>query len=120
MCGTDVRKYSSTSIRPRSSAASPAAARWSSSLMPCRPAEYMTTSAGIFLPLFSVAMAPWGRDSTDATVSPNRNVTARSRRWYLSAYHLDVAEFEHPVAPLHNGDLRAERREHRRVLDPDH
>jgi hypothetical protein len=45
----------------------------------------MTVSAGIFLPLRSVAMAPSGRASTDATVSPKRNVTARSRRWYLSA-----------------------------------
>ena len=42
-------------------------------------------SAGIFFPLSSVAMAPSGRASTEATVSPNRKVTARSRRWYLSA-----------------------------------
>ena len=53
--------------------------------MPCRPAEYSTVSAGIFLPLRSSASAPSGRASTDATVSPKRNVTARSRRWYLSA-----------------------------------
>ncbi len=45
----------------------------------------MTVSAGIFLPLARVAMAPSGRASTETTVSPNRNVTARSRRWYLSA-----------------------------------
>ncbi len=45
----------------------------------------MTVSAGIFFPLSRVAMAPSGRASTEATVSPNRNVTARSRRWYLSA-----------------------------------
>ena len=30
-------------------------------------------------------MAPSGRASTEATVSPNRKVTERSRRWYLSA-----------------------------------
>ena len=30
-------------------------------------------------------MAPSGRASTEDTVSPNRKVTARSRRWYLSA-----------------------------------
>ena len=42
-------------------------------------------SAGIFLPLASRAMAPCGWASTPDTVSPNRNVTARSRRWYLSA-----------------------------------
>ena len=45
----------------------------------------MTVSAGIFFPLSRVAMAPSGRASTEATVSPNRNVTARSRRWYFSA-----------------------------------
>ena len=53
--------------------------------MPCRPAEYMTVSAGMRFPLASAAMAPSGRRSTAATVSPKRNVTARSRRWYLSA-----------------------------------
>ena len=30
-------------------------------------------------------MAPSGLASTEATVSPNRKVTARSRRWYFSA-----------------------------------
>ena len=53
--------------------------------MPWRPAEYITVSAGIRLPLASVAIAPSGRASTAVTVSPNRKVTARSRRWYLSA-----------------------------------
>ena len=53
--------------------------------MPWRPAEYSTVSAGIFLPLLSSAIAPCGWASTEATVSPKRNVTARSRRWYLSA-----------------------------------
>ena len=85
MCGTAVLKNSSTTIRPRLSAVRPAASRLSSSLAPCRPAEYMTVSAGIFFPLSSVAMAPSGRASTEDTVSPNRKVTARSRRWYLSA-----------------------------------
>ena len=42
-------------------------------------------SAGIFLPLRSTVIAPSGCASTDATVSPKRKVTARSRRWYLSA-----------------------------------
>src|SRR5579864_7950973 len=45
----------------------------------------MTVSAGSFLPLARVAMAPSGRASTEDTVSPNLKVTARSRRWYLSA-----------------------------------
>src|SRR5579875_3182494 len=85
MCGTGVRKNPSTPIRPRASAARPAAARLRLSLMPWRPAEYITVSAGIFLPLASVAIAPSGRACTEATVSPNLNVTARSRRWYLSA-----------------------------------
>lgn len=80
MLGTGVRKNSSTAIRPRRSAVRPAAARFSSSVWPCRPAEYMTVSAGIRFPLASDAIAPSGRASTAATVSPNRNVTARSRR----------------------------------------
>ena len=42
-------------------------------------------SAGIFFPLPSVAIAPSSRASTEVTVSPKRNVTARSRRWNLSA-----------------------------------
>ena len=85
MCGTGVRKNSSTTIRPRSSAVRPAASRLSASLIPWRPAEYMTVSAGIFFPLLSSAIAPSGLASTEATVSPNRKVTERSRRWYLSA-----------------------------------
>src|ERR1700722_7892793 len=85
MCGAVVLKCSSTTIRPRWSAVRPAASRLSVSLAPWRPAEYMTVSAGSFLPLARVAMAPSGRASTETTVSPNRNVTARSRRWYLSA-----------------------------------
>ncbi len=48
--------------------------------MPWRPAEYSTVSASIFLPLRSTVIAPSGRASTEATVSPKRNVTARSRR----------------------------------------
>ena len=72
-------------IRPRLSADSPAAARSRSSVWPCRPAEYITVSAGMRFPLASAAIAPSGRRSTADTVSPNRNVTARSRRWYLSA-----------------------------------
>ena len=34
--------------------------------------------------------------------------------------HLGIAEVQHAVALLHDGDLRAERGEHRRVLDADH
>ena len=66
-------------------------------------------------------MAPSGRASTEDTVPPNRNVTARSRRWYLSASTTSTStELQHPVALLHDGDLGAESREHGRVLDPDH
>ena len=59
----------------------PAAATLSSSVTPCRPAEYSTVSAGIFLPDSSVVSVPAGCFSTDRTVSENRNVTARSRNW---------------------------------------
>src|SRR6266498_3891667 len=85
MFGTAVRKNSSTAIRPRASADRPASGSRSSSVMPCRPAEYITVSAGIFFRLRSEAIAPPGLVFTDETVSPNRNVTPRSRRWYLSA-----------------------------------
>ena len=53
--------------------------------MPCRPAEYITVSAGIRFPLRSVAIAPSPLASTESTISPKRKVTARSRRWNLSA-----------------------------------
>ncbi len=59
--------------------------RASDSVMPWRPAEYMTVAAGIFLPLSRMVSAPRSWRSTAATVSPKRKVTARSRRWYLSA-----------------------------------
>ena len=60
--------------------------------MPCRPAEYMTVSAGIFLPLSRIVTVPLAYRSTAVTVSPNRNVTARSRRWYFSASTTSVSQ----------------------------
>ena len=53
--------------------------------LPWRPAEYITVSAGICLPLARVVMVPEAPTSTAVTSSPNRNVTARSRRWNFSA-----------------------------------
>jgi hypothetical protein len=85
MCGTAVRYEPSTGIRPRESAVSPAAARSSAPVAPCRPAEYITVSAGIRLPLSSVVTVPRSLDSTLATVSPNLNDTDRSRRWNFNA-----------------------------------
>jgi len=64
---------------------SPAAASPRSSVFPRRPAEYMTVSAGIRFPLASDATAPSGPAWTAVTLSPKRNVTARSPRWYFSA-----------------------------------
>ena len=53
-------------------------------MTPWRPAEYMTVSAGIFLPLASVVTVPRSDTETPETSSPNRKVTARSRRWNFS------------------------------------
>ena len=52
---------------------------------PWRPAEYITVSAGIRLPLASVVTVPISSASTASTVSPSRKETDRSRRWNLSA-----------------------------------
>ncbi|SKU78595.1 Uncharacterised protein [Mycobacteroides abscessus subsp. abscessus] len=80
MWSTLVWKFASTQMRPRRSASRPALGRSSWSVCPCRPAEYMTVSAGICLPLARVVMVPVSLTSTVVTSSPNRNVTARSRR----------------------------------------
>ena len=53
-------------------------------MLPCRPAECMTTSAAIRLPEASVVIVPPPELSTDATSSPNRNDMVWSRRWNLS------------------------------------
>ena len=45
----------------------------------------MTTSAGIRLPDARVVTVPCSCGSTASTVSPNRKVTDRSRRWNFSA-----------------------------------
>ena len=84
MCGTAVRYCPSTSMRPRLSAVRPAFSRSSSSVTPWRPAEYITMSAAIRLPLARLVTVPCGVTSTLATSSPNRNVTAWSRRWNFS------------------------------------
>jgi hypothetical protein len=52
---------------------------------PCLPAEYITMSAGIRFPLSSTVRVVESCRSTRSTVSRKRNVTARSRSWYLSA-----------------------------------
>ena len=85
MWSTLVWNWSSTKIRPRLSVSSPALSRSRCSVWPCRPAEYITVSAGICLPLASVVTVPAAPTSTAVTSSPNRNVTARSRRWNCSA-----------------------------------
>ena len=96
-----------------------ARSRWS--VWPCRPAEYITVSAGICLPLASLVMVPPAPTSTAVTSSPNRNVTARSRRWNRNASMISgIAEFQHGVALFDDGDLGAQRGEHRCVLDADH
>jgi hypothetical protein len=85
MCSAAVWKVGPTWIRPRRSADNPAASRSRESVAPCRPAEYITVSAGIRLPLASWVTVPCSFASTLSTVSPNRKLTDRSRRWNLSA-----------------------------------
>ena len=53
-------------------------------MLPCRPAEYITISAAIFLPEARVVMVPRPELSTDATSSPKRKDIAWSRRWNFS------------------------------------
>ena len=58
--------------------------------------------------------------STAVTSSPNRKVTARSRRWNRSASTISGSQNSSIVVPLlDDGDLGAQRGEHRRVLDAD-
>ena len=54
-------------------------------MTPWRPAEYITTSAGIRLPLRRVVRVAFSVSRTESTVSLNRKVTDRSRRWNFSA-----------------------------------
>ena len=64
---------------------------------------------------------PLWSDSTPATVSPNRKLTDRSRRWYFSASTTSSSQkSEHPLPRLHHRHPGAECGEHRRVLDADH
>ena len=66
-------------------------------------------------------MAPSGRASTEEHRLPEPEGDGEIAQVVLQRLdHLDVAELEHPLALLHDGDLGAERREHGRVLDPDH
>ena len=58
--------------------------RLSTSVLPCRPAEYITTSAAIRLPEARVVTVPRSELSTDCTSSPKRKDTDRSRRWNFS------------------------------------
>jgi hypothetical protein len=51
---------------------------------PCLPAEYITDSAGIRLPLARLVTVPRSETWTLSTSSPKRNVTAWSRRWNFS------------------------------------
>ena len=78
-------------------------------------------SAGIFLPDSRMVSVPAGCFCTSRTVSQNRNVTARSRSWYCSASTISLSQKSSIARPLlDDGDLGAERGEHRRVLDADH
>ena len=89
-------------------------------MTPCRPAEYSTVSAGIFLPDSSVVSVPAGcfshRSHRLGEPERHRQVAQLVQQ---RADDLLVAEAEHRRPGLHHGDLGAERGEHRRVLDAD-
>ena len=109
--------------RPRLSASSPAGSRPSSSVTPWRPAEYITVSAGD--PLAGDqgrdrAARPLDRDV--ATSSPNRKDTAVVAQVELQRLDdLRVAELQHLRSRFSTTvTRRAERGEHRGVLDADH
>ena len=100
---------------------SPARSRLSRSVLPCRPAEYITTSAAIFLPEASVVMVPRPELSTDCDLlaeAEGHGVVAQVELQRLD--DLGVAEVEHLRPLLHQRDPGAQRGEHRRVLDADH
>ena len=91
------------------------------SVWPWRPAEYITASAGICLPLASVVTVPLAPTSTAVTclAEPERHrEVAQVKLKRLD--DLGIAEVQHRVALLDDGDLGAKGGEHRRVLDADH
>ena len=104
MCGTEVRKSASTPSRPRSSAASPAAARFSWSVAPVRPAEKSTRSETIRFPDSRNSTPRRGGPSDTSnrsTVSPKRKVTLRFRIWWMSSSTISRStNSSTPVAPL--------------------
>ena len=66
-------------------------------------------------------MAPSGRASTEEHGLAEPKGDGQVAQVVLECLnHLDVAELQHPLALLDHGDLGAQRREHGRVLDPDH
>ena len=100
MCGTAVRWSSSTGIRPRLSASSPAFSSSSASVAPWRPIAYSTVSEMSSLPEARRTFGPRASpsSSTAATLSCSRNVTfaRRSRYWNAS-----------PISPSRNGSTRS-------------
>ena len=93
----------------------------SSSVTPCRPAEYMTMSAAIRLPLARLVTVPRGGDLDlgHLLAEPERHgLVAQVELQRLD--DLGVAEVEHRRALLDDGHPGAERGEHRGVLDADH
>ena len=117
-----VRYSSSTSSRPRLSAARPAAARSSVVGRPLPAGRVQHHVGGD--PLAALEQHHACRcslRSTADTVSPNRNTTPRSRRLVLQRLDdLVVAELEQAVPRSTTVTRVPQCGEHRRVLDPDH
>ena len=122
MCSTSVWKCSSTSIRPRSSASSPAAVEVElvGGALAAGGVQHRVGGDLLAATRACVSVPPSCR-STAATVSPKPEGHARSRRWYCSASTISSSQKSSIAgALLDHGDLGAERGEHRGVLDADH
>ena len=124
MCGTLVCDRSLTTIRPRSSAMSPAFSRCSVSEATTRPTANSATSAMIRLPDSSeITACRVGVPATSilATVSSMRKVTLALRIWCISSETISRSRNSSGHArALDHGDPDADGGEHRGILDADH
>ena len=118
---TAVRKCWSTLMRPRASASRPELSSPSLAHSPRRPAEYMTASAAIRLPLASAGgVAPSCFSTNAERVSPSRNTRPSAGSNCRASITWLSQNSEQPLVALDHGYARAERGEDRGVLDPDH
>ena len=119
--GALVRKSLSTGMRPRESASTPAAARFSSSTLPWRPTAYSRASPWSFFLGFEVGDdGAVGHLFDGLYLFVEAHGDARVAEVVAEGFDdLLVGELEQARAPLDEGDADAERGEHAGVLDAD-